>query len=491
MCREMPKYEYKTEPFNHQVIGARTLYTRPYFGVFDEMGLGKSKMLIDTMCALYEQDEINFCLIVCPNTLKSNWGNPDTGELSKHSPDRVKMRVVTKDSQPLANELEASDLYYDGLLVIIVNYEALRNIVTRDILIQFMDTRDGMMILDESTRIKSHVAQQTKAVMQIAYSEYKPRARRFVERAKRRYILTGTPIAKNPLDFWQQFEFLHPMILNCNYTKFKYNHAIMTNQGGFNQITGWRNLSRLNKMVDEYSIRRLKVNCLDLPDKLYMRLEVKLSPDQLRHYHELKEHAMTVINDTAVSATVVVTQLLKLSQVTAGFVNDGEGNPQYIGSDKINALVSVLENDQKTIVYCRFTAEINIVEQHLNNKGIKTRVIAGSVSEKDRYEAVQDFQTDKTVQVIICQVRTGGVGLTLTAATQVVYMTNEYSWEVRAQSEDRAHRAGQTKNVTYVDILATGERGGMTIDHKVLEAVMDKKNLAEIVLRDKENLLAG
>lgn len=486
MSDESPMYNFKTDPFDHQLEACKTLFNNPYFGVFDEMGTGKSKVMVDVAGARFLRGKINLLIVICPKGLIQNWANPRTGEIVKHMSEDIPVKVISSDRKPLAAYINGPDLTCDELLVLVTNYESLRNEDNLNILKLFAEMRMPMIVFDESTKVKTHNAQVTKAALDLVWLNEKEGE----SRIPYRYVLTGTPIAKNPLDFWSQFRLLNPAILhNYSYYGFKNRFATVNTWGGFSSITDWVDLDDLREWTEPFYIRRLKKDCLDLPDKVYTNRSVPMTDSQFKHYTEMAEEAIACLEDVEVEAPVVITKLLKMSQIAAGFIIDDSRVPWDLSEAKITELHDVLAEGEKTIIYCRFIHEINKVRRALEEKNIESVAIYGDVGVEERNDAVVEFQTIPTTQVIICQVRTGGIGITLTAATQVVYMSNDYSWEVRAQSEDRAHRAGQTNKVTYIDMQAVTPDGGETIDHIILDAVMAKKELASEVLGDKVDLI--
>lgn len=484
-------YPFRAAPFANQVTGMNLLLANPTFGIFDEMGTGKSRMVVDTASALFLTGSIKAALVVCPNTVKGNWADEARGQIAQWTPDAVRYGVIRCDSDRYTqwgkdlDTLQRGDAY---LVWIVINYEALRSGKIYSKIESVLKARSTLMVLDESQKIKSPQAEQTQAVQTLG------------QYAARRVILSGTPITNRPLDVYSQFAFLDKRILGYpTFTAFKARYARL---GGYSvhgrpvEIIGYDHLDELETKVKGYSRRVLKKDCLDLPPKVYERREVALSEGEWSLYKQMRDELLIEVEGQEVAAPVVLTKLLRLTQLTSGFVTrpreDGQDPDVFYSptSAKLDEALEVIdEAPGKVIVWCLFHAELDRLREALVGKKVMCVEVHGKVTGADRDEAVRRFQEDPSVKVFLGQVATGGVGITLTAADTVVYLTNSYSWEHRAQSEDRAHRAGQTRSVTYVDLLATGPQGGRTVDHAVLEAVLAKRDLAGVVLGDVRTVL--
>jgi len=483
-------YKPKTNPFTHQHEALVMLAKNHVFALFDEMGTGKSKTIVDAAAHLCEEGVIDAVLLVCPNTVKGTWTDPEWGQIAKHLPDRFCVTVSRVDGRHIKPSVRNPTAPHK-LEWIVINYESLRTNHMQNYFQTWTKSRRVMMVLDESSRIKSPSAQQTKACLTLG------------KFAQRRYILSGTPITRNPLDLFSQFLFLNPAILGySSFVAFRARYAVM---GGLHihgrpvQVVNWQHLNELEDRTASYSRRVLKKDCLDLPEKIYERRTVSLTPDQWTHYQNIKRELMTTISTGDVNGKLSVnnalTRVLRFTQITSGClpheVYDEEGKLvtervfHFDPNPKMQAVEEILDEcDAKVVVFCMFHTEIHDLIALCNKQGVGYAQLHGNVPDKQRDAEKGRFQTDPKCRVMIAQVATGGIGIDLTAASVVVYTTNSYSWEHRAQSEDRAHRQGQRSNVTYIDLLATGPDGQKTIDHKVIQAVLLKKNIADLVLGD-------
>jgi SNF2 family DNA or RNA helicase len=261
---------------------------------------------------------------------------------------------------------------------------------------------------------------------------------------------------------------------------------IATNPDGTKR---YQNLDELKAKIAPHSYRITKAECLDLPPKVYERRYVELNAEQRVLYNKLKKEFVAEFGGGKINAAMAMTRMMRLQQITGGFapvLNDvGETiatHPVGKTNPKINALLELLEEtDGKVIIWARFRKELELIAVALREEyGTKSAVeYHGGVSDKDRQSAVFTFQREHDPRFFVGQPHSGGIGLTLTAASTVVYFSNDFSLETRLQSEDRAHRIGQQKSVTYIDIEAVD-----TLDKKVIDALRSKKDMADVITGD-------
>lgn len=463
-------YEFYTKPFDHQKRGFILARDEKVFAYLMEQGTGKTKLLVDDASDKYLRGLINAVLVICPNSVKSNW--PD--EIGVHT--TVENAIfVWETGLPKGAEYEMHQAKVEGKLVwVIMNVEALSTKKGLEFAIQFCSKYSVLATVDESSKIKTPSAERTKNVLKLRpVTVY-------------RRIMSGTPITQGPLDAYSQFAFLNPSILGfSSYFSFKNQFAVC---GGYNgkEIVGYANLEQLQELIEPYSFRVLKTDCLDLPEKIYQRLSVPMSTEQSRLYKQLRDEMLAEFMGHEIEVINVLAQMLRLAQVTGGFlpIPEEERVEKIPGPNpKIVALLETVENiSGKAIIWCRFRPEIDLVQEELRKVYGHDSVVEfhGGVNTDDRTKARKLFQDPNSpVRFFVGQVQTGGVGLTLTQAKTVFYFSNSFSLEDRLQSEDRAHRIGQDQHVTYIDIVARG-----TIDVKVLSALRAKKSLANLITGD-------
>jgi SNF2 family DNA or RNA helicase len=308
--------------------------------------------------------------------------------------------------------------------------------------------------------------------------------------AKYRRILTGSPVTKSPMDLYSQCDLLNNRALGFNsFFAYQARYAIVQRRTmghrSFQQITGYRRLDELNAKLDTFSNRILKEDCLDLPAKVYVRRNVELTPEQAKLYKQMKKLALAKMESGELATTQsVLTQIMRLQQICCGFLQPDDGEIEPVPNNRMSELMDVVDEVQgKAIIWASYTHDIQQIADALRDRFGAESVATyyGATPQEKRQEIVTRFQ-DKhgPLRFFVGQPRTGGYGITLTAANTVIYYSNSYDLEIRLQSEDRAHRIGQKNNVTYIDLVSPD-----TIDEKILQALRDKINLANEVLGDK------
>ena len=245
----------------------------------------------------------------------------------------------------------------------------------------------------------------------------------------------------------------------------------------------FQNIGELSDKLKNFSYRVLKEDCLDLPDKIYIKRNVALTSEQLKLYQQMKTMALAILNGKQVTSVTVLTQLMRLHQITCGHFTADDGTTQLVKNNRITELMDVLEEvEGKAIIWANYQHDItNIIKAVVEEYGEESIVdYYGLTPQEDRQENIQKFQNDPKCRFLIGTPQTGGYGITLTAANTVIYYSNGYDLEKRLQSEDRAHRIGQKKSVTYVDLIAE-----KTVDEKIVKALRKKINIASEVLGEE------
>lgn len=463
---------FVTKPFKHQVIGFNFIRKLRYAGIFFEMGLGKTKVIIDLIHHLKRLKQIKRILIVCPKSVCYNWHR----EIIQHSNINYSDITILDGSKwhriNLLNQAIAAPFN-----ICIINYEGL--VVLKEELLKY---KWDMMVCDESTRIKSPSSKRSKLAWKIGLN------------AERRYILTGSPVTQDYTDLFSQLRFVDQKIFGPSFIEFINRYAI---RGGFqnHEIIGFHNIPELREKVNSCSLRYIKEECLDLPKKIYMVREFDLSDEQLKTYSKLAEELMTMLQGKEIVASKAILKLIRFSQISSGFLgyNDENETPQvhfFKDNPKLETLSDILQEevpkDEKIIIWCRFIAEITLIEKLCKDLKISCVTFYGATPDKQRQKNIDDFNSPSGPRIFIGQIRTGGIGINLTAASYCIYFSNSYSLEDRLQSEDRAHRIGQTKNVTYIDLI-----GRKTVDSSILKALKKKSNLADQITQDSLKKLLG
>ena len=470
----LEKYPFKNKPFVHQAAYLQRFWEDPHVAVFAEMGTGKSFMLINNAAMLYDKGLIDSMLIVAPKGVYRNWYR---SELPKHMPDHVPYAMACWSPSPRkAERVEMSEMLEatDKLRILIMNIEAFSTEKGLTYARTFLRVTKAFMAVDESTTIKTPTAKRTKSIIKVG------------REARYRRIATGSPVTKSPLDLYSQCEFLDPSCLNASsYYAFQARYAVLVERRlsthTFKQIVGYRKLDELQEKLNHFSFRVTKEECLDLPDKIYTRREVELTPEQAKAYDQMKLMALTLIDGNLMSTNNALTQLMRLQQICCGHVKYDDGRQEDIPSNRIKELLSVLEeSSSKVIIWANYRRDIENIKVALQKEYGMTTVASyyGDTEAEERQEIVTRFQDpDSDLRFFVGNPRTGGYGLTLTAADLVIYYSNNFDLEVRLQSEDRAHRIGQTNKVTYVDLITPN-----TVDEHIVKALRNKINIASEVL---------
>ena len=473
-------YEFKTKPFKHQEDAIKESWFKEFYALFMEMGTGKSKVAIDNIGMLHERGFVDSALIIAPKGVYDNWVK---GEIPTHLPDRIQRDVLRwepKRTKGFAKRLENFIMEdFIGVKIFVMNIEALSTPRGANTAGRFLvQNPDNIVIIDESTTIKNRKAARTKN-LQVLHKY-----------AKYRRILTGSPITKSPMDLFSQCSFLAEKALGYNsYFAFQNRYAIVRQQKmgqrSFQEIVGYRRLDELNEKLTQFSKRVLKSECLDLPDKLYTKRYVPLTDEQKRLYDQMKDMALAMLeNGELATTTSVLTQIMRLQQISCGHFTPDVGETRSLENNRIEELLNITEELQgKCIIWASYTHDIQRIYSALRDCFGPEAVALyfGDTAQDMRQDTVDRFQDPKDpLRFFVGQPRTGGFGITLTAATTVIYFSNSYDLEIRLQSEDRAHRIGQNNPVTYIDLVSPD-----TLDEKILTALKSKVNLAETVLGEE------
>ena len=469
-------YKFKTKPYAHQLIALEKSWNKENFAYFMEMGTGKTKVLIDNLAMLYDKGKIDGALIVAPKGVVKTWYEQ---ELPTHLPNHIENVTVLWQSNITKKQQEKLETLFEietAFHILVMNVEALSTDKGVKFASKFLNSHRSMMAIDESTTIKTPTAQRTKNIIRMG------------DLAKYKRIMTGSPITKNPLDLYTQCYFLDPYLLDhASYYSFRNRYAIMKTmhvRGRSIQVVHkFQNLSELSDTVKQFSYRVLKEDCLDLPPKVFIKRHITLTSEQKKIYEQMKKAAMAVLNGKVSTTMTVLTQLMRLHQITCGHFTADDGSEQTVNSNRMNELMSILEEtDGKAIIWANYQRDIeNIVDEITDKYGPESVVdYYGLTPQEDRQDNIRKFQNNPECRFLIGTPQTGGYGITLTQANTVIYYSNGYDLEKRLQSEDRAHRIGQKKTVTYVDLICED-----TVDEKIVKALRDKINIASEVMGEE------
>ena len=467
-------YKFKTEPYEHQLTALGASHKKENFALFMEMGTGKSKVLIDNIAMLYDRGKINAALIVAPKGVYHNW---ERQELPIHMPEHVLYQTIMwspSETKKQQVELKKLFIHNEDLVIFLMNIEAFSTKKGVRIAERFLLAHSALMAIDESTTIKSPTASRTKNVLKLRVL------------AKYRRILTGAPVTKSPLDLYTQCFFLDPDFLDfSSYYAFKNRYAIMVDRNvgthSFRHVMGYRRLDELNEKLSNFSYRVLKEDCLDLPEKVYMKRIITLTAEQKKMYGEMKKFALAELEGKKTTATSALAQLVRLHQIICGHLTTDDGEVRTLKNNRIKELLDILEEtDGKVIIWAGYRHDIKEITNVLSERyGANTvESFFGDTLDRDRQDIIDRFQDrESDLRFFVGNPKTGGYGLTLTASHTVIYYSNSYDLEIRLQSEDRAHRISQDKKVTYIDLITEG-----TVDELIVKNLRSKINLATKIL---------
>ena len=431
------------------------------YGLLMEMGMGKTAVCLNDFIHYHIQDRVDGIVVICPNSLKLMW---------KEEAEKCNLDIEVYVWPEIPDKLVEGTKPF----MLTVNYEAVGVGKGEDFLERLMKARKCMLVLDESVCIKNHRAKRTTACL---------RLRHFT--AIRR-ILTGAPITQSPSDLWPQLTFLDA-IPGFKQKAFHYSFCKL---GGFmnQKVVGVQNEDYLNQILQRCSFRARKQDWLDLPEKLYAERYVELTSEQKKRYMDLEVDFYTYIEESGqeVSAEIVLTKLIKLQQITSGFIIADSGEiVELDGSTrKINEVENVIEECGKVVVFCLFDRSMDILVEHLAK--YKPAQLRGKAKMDDKGIDLDDekrrFNTDPECKVAICQIASAKYGHTLIGSkgggscSTVIYYENSYSLDNRLQSEDRIHRLGQENSCLYIDFVSC------PLDRAIIRALQMKLDIATAVV---------
>ncbi len=476
-------FNYKIQPRQHQREFLERTAELQFHAVFWEMGAGKSKIMIDNIAYLYQEGLIDGALVVAPNGVDLNWL---IDEVPKHMPVHVakEMRLFRFSSKKKNTKAHKEAVkwcrQHKGLAFMLISYDAFMTDDGKEAALLFLEQRKCFYVLDESVSIKTPGAKRTMRIVRTAH------------RAKYRRILDGYPTPKGAFDLYSQFQFLHADFWKKysmdSFSVFKNYFGVFEKSYGngheFEKFIGYKRLDELGKIIAPFTSRVKKADVLDLPPKIYQPRYFELSSQQREMYDQLKsEYMLQLSSGELVTANLAMVRLLRLQQISCGYIPVGEDEPVHRIEGK-NPRAELLEelidsSSEKTIIWARYKLDIELIESIMRKKNSRHFVTyTGDTSDEDRIKAKQDFQLGDA-QFFIGTPAAAGIGLTLHAAHNVIYYSNSFNLRERVQSEDRAHRDGLKHSVTYTDIL-----GMNTVDKSIMLNLTGKMDTSDAILGD-------
>ena len=408
---------------------------------------------------LYLMKKIRRVLVVCPLSICGVWQE----EFAKFANFPVQLVILNGTAAKKRQQIES--LQDDGTLqVIVVNYESSWRLKE-----ELLKYDADLIIADEGHKLKSGMTAQSKGMHKLG------------DKARYKMLLTGTVITNHELDIFSQYRFVNPDIFGKSFIPFRNRYFYM---GGYEQHEAIFKKSMTGEFLEKLhsiAFRVTKDECLDLPEVTEEIRTVDLEPAAAKLYAQIEEESWAEMKESEVTAANVLTRILRLSQITGGFLNDDDGNVNAVSKTKLEALSDIIDGavaaGEKLVIMARFRAELDAIQQMVEKKRLSYGVVRGGIS--DRADQVSRFQNDSDCMIFIGQIQAAGMGLTLTSASTMVFYSCDYSMSNFDQAKSRIHRAGQKNNCLYIYLVVRN-----SIDGKVLKALRDKQNLAKMLVDD-------
>ena len=424
-----------------------------------EMGTGKSLTTIAVAGRLWLNHKAGRMLIVAPLSILGVWQE----EFCKFSD--FEYSLVTLNGSESKKIEKLRQMPTSGLQVAVINYESAWRMEQ-----EFAEWDADLIVCDEGHKIKTHNIAASKCMHRLG------------AKARYRMLLTGTIITNKAIDVFSPYKFLNPAVFGNSFYAFRNRYFDMVGYGNHTAVMKASTADELTRRIHSIAFRATKVECLDLPETTEIVRTVELEPQARRLYQQLVRDSYALIKVGEITAANVLTRLLRLSQLTGGFLcGDDIDRIETVSSAKLDTLSDIVDSAAqeggKLVIIARFLPEINVIVDMLERKAIGFSLITGAV--KDRDEQVRRFQTDPEVSVFVGQIATAGLGITLTAADKMVFYSLDYSMSNFEQAKARIHRVGQRNPCTYIYLVAEN-----TVDTKVLKALRDKADLAKVLIDD-------
>lgn len=463
------KLPIKANPYQHQKIAfnfaLQKLEEQGCAALLMDMGLGKSLTSIAITGQLFNDKKIERVLVICPTSIIGVW----LEEFKKFADFDYCIEAIIGTTMSKRKDKLKLLCHKIGLKVAIINYEATWRMEK-----ELNTYKPDVIICDESQKIKNPSASQSKTIHRLGV------------KAKYKIILTGTPVQNSPMDVFSQWKFLDPNIFGLSFYAFRNHYAVM---GGYynHQILRYKNMDELTSKAHSVAYRITKEEALDLPEQIFLNRYCELEPTARKIYDTVVKESYAELMDGEITATNVLTKLMRLSQIAGGHVKDDEGRMQVISKSKLNELRDIMEdviidNKKKLVIFARFIPEIESIKSLAREMDIRYSYITGEIKTEERSEMCSKFQNDNNIKLFIAQIQTAGLGITLTAADTAVFYSLDFNYANYSQAIARTHRIGQKNTCTYINLIATE-----TVDEKILKALESKQDIAKNIVDNWRN----
>lgn len=458
--------------WQHQRAAIEAARDRNNLALFFEQGTGKTATVIKILeqkCGQHS-GKLLPTLILCPQIVIDNWKREVLAYSAIPGNEIFTLKGTGKKRAELLNSLAGANV------VVITNYETLNMPEPFAAILRF---KPQCIIFDESQKLKEISSKRTQRAITLSAT------------ATYRYILSGTPVVNSAFDLFSQFLIMDGgRALGDKYHTFRSRYFIDENAGRpkASYFPAWvpriGAMEEINKIVNKHAMRVKKSECLDLPPLVRQRVEVSLCDDQLKTYNDLKKDMVARIGDSVVSADLVIKQLLRLQQVSSGFVKLDDGSVKYFAKNpKIEALKEILgqiENG-KVLIWAVFKKDFEAIRKAVSELGLRSVEVHGDISETQKSHNVADFERGSSgTRVLIGHPASAGIGINLVSASYSIFYSRGFSLENDLQAEARNYRGGSEihEKITRIDIVATG-----TVDEDVLDALEQKTNVSESLIK--------
>lgn len=430
------------------------------YGVFLAPRTGKTKVAIDAASALFSRKKPLKVLVVCQRTGHQVWSS----QFRIHCGVPYTLVRLLGSSTERARRLKRLRASNSRMLVVLLNYESTWRI--QDALLRW---KPDMLIYDEAHKLKNRSSKQSQSAHELV-EELNPY----------RLLLTGSAIANSPLDLFSEFKVIDDSIFGRRWSNFKSRYAL--SYGYFNRKVKYKNLADLRRKARKRATILTKEECLDLPPVTHQRVPVVLSAKTRKIYEDMdRDFVVWLSENEYASASIKLTQLLRLSQITGGFLRpDDTSNPKQIGSEKLDAceelLEELIEEGEKVVVFARFRAEIDAIEQMCQRRKWKSFKYYGPIKgEREHYP--ERFQKHKEPAVFIAQTQAGSLSIELNAAAYAIFYSFDFNLVTWEQDHDRIiNQPDQSRKVVYLYLIARATR-----DNDTYRALITKKGVASIL----------
>ena len=465
---DLKDYEFKFTPYKHQNVGFHFMRSCRRGAIFGDCGIGKTAIVASFLDSLVHEGQINEenpALIVCPISIIYQAWIKDTKKFTSIDPVSIYEPSSYKAKQKREKKLATpSPVYIASFSLLQIMEKELRK------------KRFKFIAIDESSKIKNPQSKTFKALLNIAW------------KSKWRYIMSGTPAPNGPIDLWSQFYFLDDgMTLEPSLVDFRHkNYKQIAVPGRGAHVGFWvprRGIEpKINKQIEKRAIRFKSDDCLDLPPRTFMVRDLQMTKEQKKAYDEMSQNLFTEVGGSDVTARVAVSKIMKLREITGGFViGDSGDEKQFKTNPKIDELDSLLEEaigdgTSKALAWIQYRWEARtLLSRYRKKYGAKG--LYGDISQSEKDRAVDSFLDSDSCRLLVCHPKSAAHGLTLTSASYSIYYSLSHDFEEYYQSSMRIHRPGQKKPTFYYFLTAKD-----SIDKALLECIQNKKNAQDMLI---------